>query len=81
MDVHRKAEAMHRVNVGVIGCGQISGIYLQNCTRLFDILDVVAVTDLVPELARARAEEALSSRNHSIHLRFPWKQRLATSLF
>lgn len=57
MDVCRKAEAMHRVNVGVIGCGQISGIYLHNCTRLFDILDVVAVADLVPELARARAEE------------------------
>jgi predicted dehydrogenase len=48
---------MHPVNVGVVGCGQISGIYLQNCTRLFDILEVVAVADLVPELARARAEE------------------------
>lgn len=48
---------MNTVNVGVIGCGQISSIYLQNCTQVFDILDVVAVADLLPELARQRAEE------------------------
>ncbi|HSH77632.1 MAG TPA: Gfo/Idh/MocA family oxidoreductase, partial [Herpetosiphonaceae bacterium] len=48
---------MHTVKVGVAGCGQISGIYLQNCTRVFDILDVVAVADLVPELAQRRADE------------------------
>ena len=48
---------MRSVKVGVAGCGQISGIYLQNCTRVFDILDVVAVADLVPELAQRRAEE------------------------
>lgn len=48
---------MRKVHVGVIGCGMISGIYLQNCTRTFEMLDVVAVADLVPELARQRAEE------------------------
>lgn len=52
---------MRKVNVGVIGCGQISGIYLKNCTQTFardvPILNVVACADLVPELARARAEE------------------------
>jgi predicted dehydrogenase len=49
---------MKKVKVGVIGCGQISGIYLQNCTQTFNqILEVVACADLVPELARKRAEE------------------------
>ncbi|WP_314002015.1 Gfo/Idh/MocA family oxidoreductase [uncultured Paenibacillus sp.] len=49
---------MQRVKVGVIGCGVISGIYLKNCTRVFDhLVEVAAVADLVPELARKRAEE------------------------
>ncbi len=48
---------MQRVKVGVIGCGRISGIYLQNCTRTFDSLEVLACADLVPELAEQRARE------------------------
>ncbi|GGF97581.1 Gfo/Idh/MocA family protein [Paenibacillus abyssi] len=49
---------MNRVKVGVIGCGMISGIYLKNCTQVFNhILEVAAVADLVPELASKRAEE------------------------
>ncbi|MEZ4728777.1 MAG: Gfo/Idh/MocA family oxidoreductase [Caldilineaceae bacterium] len=48
---------MDKVNVGVIGCGKISGIYLKNCSQIFDSLEVVACADLVPELAQARAEE------------------------
>ena len=48
---------MQRVKVGVIGCGRISSIYLKNCTQTFNILDVVACADLVPELAQQRAEE------------------------
>lgn len=48
---------MQKVKVGIIGCGQISGIYLKNCSQLFPILEVVACADLVPELARKRAEE------------------------
>lgn len=52
-----KGTSMRKVNVGVIGCGQISGIYLQNCTQTFDILDVVACADLLPELAQQRAAE------------------------
>ena len=48
---------MRQVKIGVVGCGMISGIYLKNCTQTFDILDVVAVADLVPELAQQRAEE------------------------
>jgi len=48
---------MNKVKIGVIGCGQISGAYLKNCTQKFDILDVVACADLVPALAQKRAEE------------------------
>ncbi|MBS4198645.1 Gfo/Idh/MocA family oxidoreductase [Bacillus sp. FJAT-49732] len=49
---------MRKVKVGVIGCGMISAIYLKNCTQVFNnVLDVVAVADLVPELAAKRAEE------------------------
>ena len=44
------------VGVGVIGCGNISGIYLQNARRL-DILEVVACADIDVERARARAAE------------------------
>src|SRR5690606_22362535 len=43
--------------VGVVGCGMISAIYLKNCTRTFENLDVVACADLQPELARSRAQE------------------------
>lgn len=46
-----------KVKIGVIGCGQISSIYLQNCTQTFDILEVVACADLVPELAQRQAKE------------------------
>ncbi len=44
------------VGVGIIGCGNISGIYLQNLRR-FAGLEVVACADLLPERARERAAE------------------------
>jgi len=52
-----KDTSVRQVKIGVIGCGMISDIYLKNCTRTFDILDVIAVADLAPELAQQRAEE------------------------
>jgi Predicted dehydrogenases and related proteins len=48
---------MKRVKTGIIGCGNISGIYLQNCTKLFKILDVVAVADIDAGRAAERAAE------------------------
>ncbi|HZG55984.1 Gfo/Idh/MocA family oxidoreductase [Paenibacillus sp.] len=48
---------MEKVNIGIIGCGAISGIYLENCVRVFDILNVAAVADVVPEAAQRRAAE------------------------
>lgn len=35
----------------------ISGIYLKNCSQTFEILEVAACADLVPELAQKRADE------------------------
>lgn len=45
---------MKKLGVGVIGCGNISDIYLQNCSRASNI-EVVAVADKVEERARAKA--------------------------
>lgn len=41
-------------SIGVIGCGNISGIYLKNLAR-FENLEVVAVADIDPERAAAQA--------------------------
>jgi predicted dehydrogenase len=42
--------------IGVIGCGNISGIYLQ-AGAAFDILEIVACADVIPERAQQKAEE------------------------
>src|SRR5210317_257281 len=46
-----------KVKVGVIGCGNISDIYLSQMTTVFDVLDVVAVADLVKSRANAQAKK------------------------
>lgn len=48
--------AVDVVGIGVVGCGNISPIYLQNLS-LFEGTKVVAVTDLDAAKAKARAEE------------------------
>jgi len=49
--------AAETVKVGIIGCGNISGIYLKNMSQVFDILEVVACADLLSDRAKAKAEE------------------------
>jgi len=44
------------VKVGVIGCGNISGIYLKNARNL-EVIQVVACADMVAERAAAKAAE------------------------
>ena len=44
------------VRVGVVGCGNISGIYLKNAA-LFQATEVVACADIIPERAAAKAGE------------------------
>lgn len=48
---------MQPVGVGIVGCGNISGIYLKNMTGLFPGLRVVGCADLDPARAQARAAE------------------------
>ncbi|WNQ12514.1 Gfo/Idh/MocA family oxidoreductase [Paenibacillus aurantius] len=47
---------MDKVKLGIIGCGNISGIYFKNAAT-FDILELVACADLDVERAKAKAEE------------------------
>jgi len=47
---------MKRVGIGVIGCGNISSAYL-TAAKKFPILDIVALSDLNPAAAEARAAE------------------------
>lgn len=47
---------MKPLGIGLIGCGVISGIYLQRC-RTFPQIEMRAVSDLSPEAAKARGEE------------------------
>jgi predicted dehydrogenase len=44
--------------IGVVGCGNISGIYFANLTGMFkDRVKVTALTDLIPEKAEAASEK------------------------
>jgi predicted dehydrogenase len=45
-----------KTKIGIIGCGNISGTYLR-VAPTFDILEVAAVSDVIPELAKSRAQE------------------------
>ncbi|MDH7603162.1 MAG: Gfo/Idh/MocA family oxidoreductase [Armatimonadota bacterium] len=47
---------MKPVKVGVVGCGNISGIYFK-AGQVFEILDIVACADLIMDRAKAKAEE------------------------
>lgn len=48
--------AANPVNVGIIGCGNISSIYLENCTK-FPSVRVLACADLMIERAQAQAQK------------------------
>ena len=42
---------MQKTGVGIIGCGNISHIYLENMTKLYSNLEVIACADIFPEKA------------------------------
>lgn len=48
---------MRKIKIGIIGCGNISDIYLQNCTQLFDNIEVAGCADLVIEKAKQKADQ------------------------
>ena len=43
--------------VGIIGCGKISDIYLNNCANVFNNLQIVACADLIYERAKGKTEK------------------------
>jgi len=45
-----------KTKIGIIGCGNISGIYLQSGSK-FEILEVAACADMILERAEAKAQE------------------------
>lgn len=47
---------MEKVGVGIIGCGNISGIYFSNCKK-FKNLELLACADLIRERAEEKAKE------------------------
>ena len=48
---------MEKVKVGIIGCGNISGIYFKMMSQVYEVLQVAACADLVSERAAAKAAE------------------------
>jgi len=44
-----------KTNIGIIGCGQISSIYME-ASKVFDVLNIVACADIDMERARAQAQ-------------------------
>jgi predicted dehydrogenase len=48
--------AIEPTKIGIVGCGNISDIYFQ-AGKTFEILDIVACADLIPERAKAKAEQ------------------------
>lgn len=48
---------MKKVNVAVVGCGNISKIYLKNFTSLFTNINVYAVSDLIEKNVQEAADE------------------------
>ncbi|ALA42870.1 hypothetical protein ABE82_15695 [Paenibacillus peoriae] len=47
---------MERMKAGIIGCGTISSVYLENLQKS-PLIEVVAVADLLDERAKERADE------------------------
>jgi predicted dehydrogenase len=47
---------MKKLSVGLLGCGDVSDIYFQNCAK-FDVLSIVACASLHVEKARAKAKQ------------------------
>ena len=46
-----------KTGIGIVGCGNISGIYFKNLCTLFENVEVKACADLVAERAKAKVDE------------------------
>ena len=45
------------MKIGVVGCGNISGIYLRNIGGVFQNIEIAGVCDLIREKAETKAED------------------------
>lgn len=48
---------MRKVKIGIVGCGNISGIYFQNLTKTFVNTEVYACADIIQDRAKEAAEK------------------------
>jgi len=48
---------MEKTKIGIVGCGNISSIYLKNCQQVFGNVEVAACADLIADRAKAQAEK------------------------
>ena len=48
---------MKKINIGVVGCGNISSIYFENLTKLFTNTAVYACADVIEERAKEASEK------------------------
>ena len=48
---------MKKTGIGIVGCGNISGIYFDNLCNVFENIEVVACADLQPERVQAKLEK------------------------
>ena len=48
---------MKKLGIGIIGCGNISDIYLKNLSTVFTSVELVACADLVEEKAKEKSEQ------------------------
>jgi len=46
-----------KVRIGIVGCGNISGIYFANLTKHFPWVSIEACSDLIPDRAKEKADE------------------------
>ena len=56
---------MAKINIGIIGCGNISSIYMENIPK-FDHLSLVACADLDIDRARTQAEEYQIPKTYTV---------------
>ncbi|MBT3271892.1 MAG: Gfo/Idh/MocA family oxidoreductase [Spirochaetales bacterium] len=57
---------MEKCNVGIVGIGNISGIYLKNLTTVFsDRINLLGCADLIPERAKKATEEYKLPKEYS----------------
>ena len=56
---------MNKIKLGIVGCGNISSIYMENCPK-FDNLELVACADLDVERAKAQAEKYNIPKAYSV---------------